>query len=275
MQDRELYQKTLGLEEPWRVDDVELLLDSGEIRVRISHPEETKFCCPEYHRELVCYDHGQERFWCHLDSCQFTTYLVAAPPRVECPDHGVKIARVLRAEPGSRFTILFERFAIDLLQATQTVKGAQEILRTNWDQTWNVVQPAVARGLERKQVKDVPRIGIDEKAFRKGHDYVTLLVNLDTSTVEVIADGNDTKSAIAFFLQLSPEQLNSVEAITMDMSEAFVKAAKESIPLAEENIVHYRFHVMQMANQAVDQIRRAENRQGLRLQGTASRPLQP
>jgi transposase len=165
------------------------------------------------------------------------------------------------ADPGSRFTILFERFAIDLLLATQTVKGAQEILRTNWDQTWNVVQRAVARGLERKQVKDVPRIGIDEKAFRKGHDYVTLLVNLDTSTVEAITDGNDTESANACFSLLSQEQLNSVQAIAMYMSEAFVKAAKESIPLAEEKIVHDRFHVMQMANQTVDQIRRAENKE--------------
>jgi transposase len=119
------------------------------------------------------------------------------PNRDEVWLPGVKPARVPWAEPGSRFTILFERFAIDLLQATQAMKGAQEILRTNWDQTWNVVKRAVARGLERNQVKDVPRIGIDKKVFRKGHDYVTLLVNLDTSTVEVIADGNDTESANA------------------------------------------------------------------------------
>jgi transposase len=261
MQDRELYQKILGLEEPWGVEDVELLLESGEIRVRISHPSQTKFCCPECQRELSCYDHGEERLWRHLDSCQFKTYLVAAPPRVQCPEHGVKTARVPWAEPGSRFTILFERFAIDLLQVTQTVKGAQEILRTNWDQTWNVVQRAVARGLDRKQVKDVPRLGIDEKAFRKGQDYITLLVNLDTSTVEAIADGNSTESANACFSQLSSEQLNSVKAIAMDMSAAFVKAAKESIPLAEEKIVHDRFHIMQMANQSVDQIRRAENKE--------------
>jgi transposase len=132
------------------------------------------------------------------------------------------------------------------------VNGAQEILQTNWDQTWNVVQRAVARGLERSQVNDVPRIGIDEKAFRKGHDYVTLLVNLDTSTVEVIADGNETESANACFSQCSTERLNSVQAIAMDMSVASVKAAKESIPLAKKKIVHDRFHVMQMANQAVD-----------------------
>ncbi len=123
------------------------------------------------------------------------------------------------------------------------------------------MQRAVARGLERKQVKVVARIGIDEKAFRKRHDYVTLLVNLDSSTVEAIANGNDTESANACFSQLSLEQLNSVKAIAMDMSVAFVKAAKESIPLAEEKIVHDRFHVMQMANQAVDQIRRAENKE--------------
>jgi transposase len=123
------------------------------------------------------------------------------------------------------------------------------------------VQRAVARGQARIQATDLPRIGIDEKAFRKGHDYVTLIVNLDTSTLVAISDVNDTAEANACFSQLSAERLNSVQAIAIDMSAAFVKAAKESIPLAEEKIVHDRFRVMQMTNQAVEKVRRAENKE--------------
>jgi transposase len=130
---------------------------------------------------------------------------------------------------------------------------------------------AGVREQARNQATDLPRIGIDEKAFRKGHDYVTLLVNLDISTVEAIADGNDTESENACFSQLTTDQVNSVKAIAMDMSEAFIKVAKESIPLAEEKLVLDRFHVMQMANQAVDQIRRAENKELLAAETIASR----
>lgn len=260
MHDTELYRHILGLDTPWSVSRVELDLEQGEVRVYVDHPRGTKFCCPDCQQELPCYDHAEERRWRHLDSCQFKTILVARPPRVQCPEHGVKTASVPWAEKSSRFTILFERFAIDLLLATQTVKGAMGILRTSWDETWYFVQRGVRRGQERKQAEPLPRIGIDEKAFAKGQDYITVLYDLDHSTVEAISDGRDTASGIACFSQLSAAQIGSVEAIAMDMSPAYVKAAKQTLPLAEEKIVHDRFHVMQLATQAVDKVRRGEHR---------------
>jgi len=106
----------------------------------------------------------------------------------------------------------------------------------------------------------MPRLGIDEKAFLKGQNYITLLYDLDQSTVEAISDGNDTDSGIACLTELSTEQIQSIEAIAMDMSPAYVKAAKHVIPLAEHKIVHDRFHIMQMATKAVDKVRRGEHR---------------
>jgi transposase len=260
MQDKELYQAILGLDTPWLVSEVELDIDSGEIRVHASHPRGTEFGCPECGRQLPCYDHAEERRWRHLDSCQFKTFLVARVPRVKCPEHGVRNVVVPWAEKSSRFTILFERLAIDILLATQTVTGAMGILRTSWDETWYFVQRAVRRGQERKETKLLPRIGIDEKAFAKGQDYLTLLYDLDHSTVEAISDGRDTDSGVACFSQLLPEQIASVEAVAMDMSAPYVKAAKQTIPLAEVKIVHDRFHVMQLVTKAVDKVRRGEHR---------------
>lgn len=260
MQDTELYQHILGLRSPWSVADVQLDVERQRIDVHVQHPAGTRFDCPECGRSLACYDHARPRQWRHLDSCQFKTILHAAVPRVDCPEHGVLQANVPWAEKGSRFTLLFERLAIDVLRATQTVTGAMAILRIKWDQTWSIIERAVQRGLSRKQARPLPRIGIDEKAFRKGQDYLTLLYDLDHSTVEAIADGNDTASGNACFSQLSAEQIDSVEAVAMDMSAAFVKAAKESLPLAEEKIVHDRFHVMQLATTAVDKVRRGEHR---------------
>lgn len=264
MQDTELYEHILGLKTPWSVKEVHLDTDGEQIDVHVAHPTGTKFRCPECEQSLACYDHASERKWRHLDSCQYKTILHASVPRVNCPEHGVKQVNVPWAEKGSRFTMLFERFAIDLLHSTQTTKGAMKILRISWDQTWNLVCRAVARGQARKQTKLMPRIGIDEKAFAKGQSYVTLLFDLDNSTVEAISEGNDTAAGNACFSQLNDDQRSAVEAIAMDMSAAYVKAAKQSIPLAEEKIVHDRFHVMQLVNKAVDKVRRGEHRQLLK-----------
>lgn len=124
-----------------------------------------------------------------------------------------------------------------------------------------ILRKAVPRGKARKSNDALPRIGIDEKAFRKGQNYIRLIYNLHQSTVEAISDGNDTEAANAAFSQLSEEQLGSVQAIAMDMSAAYVKSAKANIPLAEEKIVHDRFHIMKMGNEAVDKVRKSEHRE--------------
>lgn len=266
MHETEFYQQILGLTSPWRVADVKLDTTAQQVDIHVDHPEGTNFCCPECGIELACYDHAPARRWRHLDTMQFKTILHAAPPRVNCPEHGVKQVKLPWAEKGSRFTLFFERFAIDVLLAAQTVKGAQGILQTSWDETWHILRKAVARGKARKTEKAMPRIGIDEKAFRKGQNYITLIYDLDASTVEAISDGNDTESGNACFSQLSEAQRESVEAISMDMSAAFVKSAKANIPLAETKIVHDRFHVMKLATEAVDKVRRGEHRE-LKKQG--------
>ena len=104
------------------------------------------------------------------------------------------------------------------------------LLGTTWDETWAFMPRAVRRGQECKEAKPLPRIGIDEKAFSKGQDYVTLVYDLDKGTVEAISDGRDTEAGVACFSQLLPEQIASVEAVAMDMSPAYVKAAKQTTP---------------------------------------------
>jgi len=136
MQDTELYQHILGLKTPWSVSSVRLDAEAQQVEITAEHPEGTRFRCPKCDdsaETLPCYDHAVERQWRHLDSCQFRTILKARPPRVNCPTHGVKQVSLPWTLKGSRFTLLFERFAIDVLLATQTVKGAMSILGTKWD----------------------------------------------------------------------------------------------------------------------------------------------
>ena len=260
MQDRELYQQILGLDTPWSVADVQLDTKQEQVNIFVTHPRGTKFCCPKCQTELPCHDHADERMWRHLDSCQFKTFLRARIPRVKCPEHGVLQVAIPWAEPGSRFTSFFERFAIDVMQCTQTILGAITILRISWDQGYGIMKRAVARGQARKRPKIMPRVGIDEKAFAKGHSYITLLCDIDGGTVEAIADGRDHESARACYLQLTDDQLAGIKAVAMDMSEAYIKGTKETVPLAELKIVHDRFHIMQHATKAVDKVRRGEHK---------------
>lgn len=124
MRDVELYRYLLGITTPWTVRDVELSVEAKRVDVWVEHPEGQLFACPDCQREGPVYDHGKERVWRHLDSCQFQTFLHASPPRVNCPEHGVKTARLSWAEMRSRFTLLFERMAIDVLKACDTQAAA-------------------------------------------------------------------------------------------------------------------------------------------------------
>ena len=94
MQDKGLCHHILGLASPWSVQSVKLDMDAGEIVVCVDHPRGTKYCCPQCDNQLSCFDHGEEKLWRNLDSCQFRTILVAKVPRVNCPEHGVKTMSV-------------------------------------------------------------------------------------------------------------------------------------------------------------------------------------
>jgi transposase len=164
------------------------------------------------------------------------------------------------AEKSSYFTIFFERFAIDVLQATQTVERSEGILNTSWDETWHILKIAVKREKARKADEPMPRFGIDEKAFRKGTTTSHCCTNLDRSTVEAVSDGNSKESADGCFSQLSHDQHDSVGTIAMDKNATYVRIAKQNIPLTENKIVHGGFYIMKLARKAVDKGRRAEHR---------------
>lgn len=104
---------------------------------------------PEYDTELAIYDHTDERSWRHPDSCHFATFLNAKPPRVECAEHGVRQVALPWAEIMSRFTVLFERLAIDVLKECDVV-GACRMLGLSRDEGWHLMERAVARGLLRR-----------------------------------------------------------------------------------------------------------------------------
>ncbi len=259
MRDTELYRQVLGLQEPWEVTRVELSVTAGKVDVWAEHRSGVRMACPECGRELAIYDHGTEREWRHLDTCQFLTYLHARPPRVDCPEHGVRQAKLPWAEPLSRFSTLFERLAVDVLKECD-VLGAARLLRLSWDEAWHLMERAVARGLARKPARTIAFVGVDEKAAGKGQDYITVVSDLGRGTAEYIADERRQESLDGYFARLTPEQRGAIQAVALDMWDPYVNSIRAHLKDAKRKIVFDRFHVMGHMGGAVDSVRKSENR---------------
>jgi transposase len=260
MRDIEFYAQVLGLGDPWFVTDVELQVEPRRIDIFVSHEDGRLWRCPKCDRELPVYDHEQERSWRHLDTGGFPTYIKARPPRVACPQDGVHQVLLPWAEPKSRHTKAFERFCIDVLKETD-ISGAANILKMSWDQCFGIMERAVARGKARKESRVPALIGVDEKAARKGHSYLTLVYSITDSTVEYIADDRKQSSLDGYFSSFSPEERERIQAVAMDMWEPYINSVTEHLTDAKDKIVFDRFHVAKHMGQAVDTVRKRENRE--------------
>ena len=163
------------------------------------------------------------------------------------------------AEPLSRFTMMMERFAIEVLLHAATVHAAARILRITWDEAWGIKERAVARGLARKEVMVPEYIGVDEKAFRKGHSYVTVVCDIKKGVVEHVARDRKVTSLQSYYGRFSARELAEIKGVSMDMWGPYIQATIAAVPDAKSKIVFDRFHIMKYVGEAVDQVRREEH----------------
>lgn len=259
MQDRELYAQILGIRSPWQVDRVELKLAEGEVHVHLAHGSGLEWPCPDCGQPCPLYDHQPERRWRHLDTCQFRTILHAEPPRSNCPTHGPRAVKLPWAEPNSRFTALFEALAVEWLKAASQ-SAVAERLKLSWDEIHAIMDRAVRRGLERRKAEPVPHLGVDEKSFRKGHHYFTLVNDLDRSRVLYIAEGRTQSSLDSFWATLTSEQRQGIQAVAMDMWDPYVNSTHKHVEEAGRKIVYDKFHIAKHLGHAVDLVRRKEHK---------------
>ena len=260
MKDTKLYHYLLNLEDPWIVKDVQIDVKDQQVDVWVEHGQGLQWTCPECGSKGALHDHAQERVWRHLDSCQFRTYLHARPPRVVCPEHGVRQVKLPWAERRSRFTLLFERFAIEVLGNTH-IQAGRRILGISWDEAWHLMDRAVQRGLGLKPKRIIAQLGVDEKHSGAGQDYVTIVCDLQRGTVEEVTEGNNCASLEAYFDQLTDQQLQGIEAVAMDMAGGYINAVTARLAKGREKIVFDRFHIMKLMNEAVDKVRKQEHKQ--------------
>lgn len=254
----DFYQTILGLTPPWRVAEVQPDEAQGEVRLRVEYPRSEPRHCPRCEAICPVHDHRARR-WRHLNTMQWKTFIEADVPRVSCPEHGVLQIRVPWAEEQSRFTAMFEAFTIDVLQSVRSKVQAERLTAISWDQVDHVMDRAVNRGLARREIEEIPYLGIDEKSFGKGHDYASVLCDLSRRRVLDVVPERKKTAAIALFQTIPEIHRTAVKAVAMDMWEAFMEARAEVLPAAET--VHDKFHVVRELTKAVDTVRKGEHRQ--------------
>ena len=258
MNDKELYRQILGVVSPWEITRIDLNMDKQQVDIYLEYPSLSEGPCPKCGKSSKVHDRREERIWRHLDTCQLRTFIHCKTPRIKCEDHKTLTLDVPWAAEMGRFTKLFERLAIDMLQATKNRKSAAKLLRITWDEANGIMQRAVKRGMERRTDEEMPYIGIDEKSFLKGHKYATIMTDISGKRVLEVAENRDTKAVDTVWKSLSSKQINGIKAVSMDFWQAFINGAKTHAPDAA--IVHDKFHIMKYMNEAVDAVRKQEHR---------------
>jgi transposase len=257
------YAQLLGLTHPWIVKEVKVDVNGLKVDILVAWEQGNKAPCPLCNKYCSIEDHREVRSWRHLDTMQFETVITCRIPRISCFEHGIKSIKAPWAGENSRFTLLFEHFAIDVILAAKSITQAMGLLRLSWDQIHLIQLKAVDRGLGRRKNEPIDYAGIDEKNFGKGHSYVSVLTDLDRSRVLEVVPDRSLESAESLWQKLPEKQRKGIRAVAMDMWEAFMTASKNNAPQAD--IVHDKFHTVAYLTKAVDNVRRKENKNMLKI----------
>lgn len=253
----ELYTEMLSLGPDWKVGEVVISHKMRTVNVEVFYREEASAVCPKCGSRCGIYDHAPERRWRHLDTMQYETCLRSKVPRADCPECGVQTMRPPWSEPGARYTLMFEAHAIAVIEGARSLVQACELLGIGWGSANNIMKRAVARGMERRQLDELPHVGIDEKSFRKRHSYVSTLNDLDNGRVIEVVEGRREADADRLWEGVGEELRKTVQAVAMDMWPAFENATLRAIPGVA--IVHDRFHISKHLNDGVNKVRREEH----------------
>jgi transposase len=233
----------------------------------LTSPRGSRFACPGCGAaDCPAYD-TEEMTWRHLNFFQHHAYLHARVPRIDCASCGIKKVSVPWAREGSGFALLFEALIMALVQA-MPVKAVARLVGEHDTRLWRVIHHYVDRGRARADFSAVTRVACDETAARRGHDYITLFVDLDRARVLFATEGKDAGTVAAFAADFAAHggDPGAVAEVCIDMSPAFIKGTADHLPNAA--VTFDKFHAVKIINDAVDRVRRAEQKAHGQLTGT-------
>jgi len=266
MDSKDLFALALGLTRPWYVARNDLDTVKRQLEIGIDFERGGTFACPECGQAgCKAYD-TEERRWRHLNFFEFETVLSARVPRIDCSSCGKRPVQVPWARPGSGFTLLFEALLLTMVPH-MPVPAAARLVGEHDTRLWRVIHHYVDQAVATRDDSAVERVGVDETSSRRGHNYISIFVDLDVPRVLFGTEGKDASTVARFAEDLEAHggEPASIKELGMDMSPAFIKGARESLPNA--SVTFDKFHVTKIIGDAVDKTRREERADHPELKG--------
>jgi transposase len=237
------------------------IIDEKEVEIK----DESKLK-KERFEDLKAYDTTNKK-WRHLNFFEHECYIHARVPRVKLPNGKVKIIKTPWEGISNGFTLLFEALLMQLCSGMPVNKVAS-IARISDDKLWTMIDRYVSKTRVHENFKNVDAIGMDETSRAKGHEYITLFVDLKTRRTIFITQGKDNTTVKEFVkdLEIHNGRAENIKDVSVDMSPAFKKGIDENLPNAK--ITYDKFHIIAHINDAVNEVRKQEVIEEKILKGT-------
>jgi transposase len=273
---QELFQLALNITNPWFVSNLDFNVESKRLDVYIDFKKGSTFSYEniEYTTEIIdkkeftteisretfnnlkAYD-TKDKTWRHLNFFEHECYLHARVPRVKLPNGKTKLIKTPWEGLSNGFTLLFEALLVQLAQAMPVSKVAK-IAHISDDKLWSMLDRYINTTRKYEDFKNIDKIGMDETSRAKGHEYITLFVDLNKRRTIFITQGKDNTTVKDFKEDFEEHNgdVNNIRNVSCDMSRAFIKGVKENLPNAQ--ITFDKFHILKIINEAVNKVRQQE-----------------
>jgi len=260
MRDTDLFQLALGLSSPWEVKSSIFNPQEKRLDITLHFARGSTFTCPVCGQSSLKVHDTVQKTWRHLNFFEHEAYLTAKVPRVKCANCGIRLIDVSWARTGSGFSLLFEAMVMTLAKA-MPVKSIAEYVGEHDTRLWRIIHYYVDKGRAEADYSAVEEVGFDETSSKRGHDYVSLFVDLNGPDVIFATEGKDSSTVKRFKEDLIAHggAEENIKQMCCDMSPAFIKGVEENFPDAD--LTFDKFHLMKIINEAVDQVRREEQKE--------------
>jgi len=260
MNNRLLFEIALHVEKPWYIKNINFNEEEKRLDIYIDFKKGSAFFYEDTEKkikgEFKAYD-TTDKAWRHLNFFQYECYLHARVPRIQLIDNSVKLITTPWEGKSKGFTLLFEALILQLV-SNMTVFKVSKIINVSDDKLWRMLDKYIDISLLKRNLEDVKAIGIDETSRKKGHNYITLFVDLEKRKSIFITEGKNSKTVAKFKEDFEKHKgdVKRIKNVSCDMSPAFIKGVKENLPNAD--ITFDKFHIIKIINEAVDKVRRSE-----------------
>jgi len=269
MEDKKLFEIALKIEAPWYIKEIKFERGTkekrGRIDIDIDFTVGSKFtdCLG---KKCSVYD-THERIWRHLNFFENESYIYCRVPRITTSEGKVETIDPPWSRSGSGFTLLFEGYLMKLIENEMPINKASKIMGIIPHRLWRVFNHWVEIAKTKQEIGKVSRIGIDETSTKKGHKYVTVVMDMKEKKVIYATRGKDAETLSKFDEYIKSKGIKSdqIKEVCMDMSPAYISGVTEKFGKAE--IIFDKFHVMKIVNEAMDHVRKQERREHEELKG--------